>query len=57
MSFRLRRGTAPLLVSMPHIGTDIPAPLRAGYVERATAIGTPSSRSSATGGTRVSRRK
>ena len=38
MSFRLRRGTAPLLVSMPHIGTRIPEELRAGYVDRAQSV-------------------
>jgi N-formylglutamate deformylase len=35
MSFTLDRGTAPLLVSMPHIGTDIPPDLRDDYVPRA----------------------
>ena len=35
MSFTLDRGTAPLLVSMPHIGTDIPPGLRDDYVPRA----------------------
>ena len=38
MSFSLRRGTAPLLVSMPHIGTEIPDELKASYVERALAV-------------------
>ena len=38
MSFTLRRGQAPLLVSMPHIGTEIPGELRAHYVERALAV-------------------
>jgi N-formylglutamate deformylase len=37
MSFILNTGTAPLLVSMPHIGTDIPAELRGEYVPRALA--------------------
>jgi N-formylglutamate deformylase len=37
MSFSLHRGTAPLLVSMPHIGTEIPPDLRGAYVERALA--------------------
>jgi N-formylglutamate deformylase len=37
MSFILNEGTAPLLVSMPHIGTDIPGDLRADYVPRALA--------------------
>jgi N-formylglutamate deformylase len=38
MSFSLRRGTAPLLVSMPHIGTEIPQELQPGYVQRALAV-------------------
>ena len=38
MTFRLQRGTAPLLVSIPHMGTEIPADLRASYVPRALAI-------------------
>ena len=33
--FELHRGTAPLLVSLPHNGNDIPAPLAARMVERA----------------------
>jgi N-formylglutamate deformylase len=33
--FSLRPGTVPLLVSMPHIGTQIPQDLRAQYVPRA----------------------
>jgi N-formylglutamate deformylase len=37
MSFTLNIGTAPLVVSMPHIGTEIPADLRGAYVERALA--------------------
>ena len=32
MTFQLSRGSAPLLVSMPHIGTTIPPALRGGYV-------------------------
>jgi N-formylglutamate deformylase len=36
--FTLQPGTAPLLVSMPHIGTDIPAELRAHYVPRALQV-------------------
>lgn len=36
--FTLQQGTAPLLVSMPHIGTDIPAELRAYYVPRALEV-------------------
>jgi N-formylglutamate deformylase len=35
MSFRLARGNAPLLVSMPHVGTQIPPELRGAYVARA----------------------
>jgi N-formylglutamate deformylase len=38
MSFGLRCGTSPLLVSMPHIGTDIPHELQAAYVSRALAV-------------------
>lgn len=38
MTFDLRRGQAPLLVSIPHMGTEIPADLRGGYVERALAV-------------------
>jgi len=34
-TFELRRGNTPLLVSLPHVGTQIPDPLRAAYVERA----------------------
>ncbi|QNP40033.1 N-formylglutamate deformylase [Lysobacter solisilvae (ex Woo and Kim 2020)] len=33
--FELHRGTAPLLVSLPHNGSEIPAPLRERMVERA----------------------
>lgn len=33
--FELHRGTAPLLVSLPHDGSEIPAPLKARMVERA----------------------
>ncbi len=36
--YTLQQGTAPLLVSMPHIGTDIPADLRAHYVPRALRV-------------------
>ncbi len=36
--YSLQQGTAPLLVSMPHIGTDIPADLRAYYVPRALQV-------------------
>lgn len=38
MSFSLHRGSAPLLVSMPHAGTDIPAALQPAYVPRALAL-------------------
>ena len=36
--FSLREGSVPLLVSMPHVGTDIPAELRALYVPRALDV-------------------
>jgi len=38
MNFVFNRGTAPLLVSMPHIGTDIPPELRGDYVPRALTL-------------------
>ena len=38
MSFILHHGTAPLLVSMPHAGTEIPDELRGDYVPRALAV-------------------
>ncbi len=38
MSFTLQRGNAPLLVSMPHTGTDIPPELRGDYTERALGV-------------------
>ncbi|HEX2546315.1 MAG TPA: N-formylglutamate deformylase [Ramlibacter sp.] len=38
MTFQLRRGRAPLLVSIPHMGTEIPRELRGDYVERALEI-------------------
>lgn len=38
MSFRLARGDAPLLVSMPHVGTQIPEELRGAFVPRALAV-------------------
>ncbi len=38
MTFLLNAGTAPLLVSMPHTGTDIPAELRDDFVPRALAV-------------------
>ena len=37
MSFALHQGRAPLLVSMPHLGTLIPAELQGNYVSRALA--------------------
>jgi len=36
--FSLQQGTMPLLVSMPHIGTEIPQDLRAGYTEEALRV-------------------
>lgn len=36
--FELHRGTAPLLLSMPHAGTVIPEALRGDYVPRALAV-------------------
>lgn len=38
MTFRLQPGRIPLLVSIPHMGTEIPADLRAGYVPRALEV-------------------
>ncbi|MCE3273460.1 MAG: N-formylglutamate amidohydrolase [Ramlibacter sp.] len=38
MSFRLHRGAVPLLLSIPHMGTEIPADLRSDYVERALEV-------------------
>lgn len=38
MTHSLHRGTAPILVSMPHIGTEIPAELQHGYVARALDV-------------------
>ena len=38
MSFELHRGSVPLLVSMPHVGTHIPDELKPGYVARALAV-------------------
>ena len=35
MSFTLHTGGLPLLISMPHIGTDIPAEMQAHFVPRA----------------------
>ncbi len=37
MSFTLHQGHAPLLISMPHLGTAIPAELHGTYVPRALA--------------------
>jgi N-formylglutamate deformylase len=36
--YRLHQGTTPLLISLPHIGTQIPAQLRHAYVERALSL-------------------
>jgi len=36
--FTLHEGTVPLLVSMPHIGTEIPAELRDGYQAQALDV-------------------
>ncbi|HYE40760.1 MAG TPA: N-formylglutamate deformylase [Ramlibacter sp.] len=38
MSFHLHRGTLPLLVSIPHMGTRIPEALQAAYVPRALGV-------------------
>ncbi|MCW5650455.1 MAG: N-formylglutamate deformylase [Ramlibacter sp.] len=38
MSVELHRGTVPLLVSMPHVGTLIPDDLKDGYQPRALAV-------------------
>ncbi|MBA2676275.1 N-formylglutamate deformylase [Ramlibacter sp.] len=38
MSFHLHTGSQPILVSMPHAGTDIPQDLRDAYVPRALAV-------------------
>lgn len=37
-TYSLKRGNVPLLVSMPHIGTNIPTDLRAHYVLRALQV-------------------
>ncbi|MBN2690329.1 MAG: N-formylglutamate deformylase [Burkholderiaceae bacterium] len=37
-TYTLHRGDSPLLVSLPHIGTDIPAALRPRYTEQALAV-------------------
>jgi N-formylglutamate deformylase len=36
--FRLRQGSVPLLVSMPHAGTDVPARIAAGMTEAALRL-------------------
>ena len=38
MILELHRGSVPLLVSMPHVGTHIPDELKPGYVPRALAV-------------------
>ena len=38
MSFQLTRGSAPLLVSIPHMGTEIPGDLHRRYVARALHV-------------------
>jgi N-formylglutamate deformylase len=38
MTFHLELGGSPLLVSMPHVGTEIPVELRGDYVPRALAV-------------------
>ncbi len=38
MSFSLHRGDSPLMVSMPHVGTEIPDALRERYVPRALGV-------------------
>ncbi len=38
MSFHLHEGTVPLLVSMPHTGTDIPSALQGDYADRALGL-------------------
>ena len=38
MTFTLRPGSAPLLVSMPHVGTEIPAGLQPHYAPRALQV-------------------
>ncbi len=38
MSFNLRRGSSPLLASIPHLGTEIPGDLKPLYAPRALAI-------------------
>jgi N-formylglutamate deformylase len=36
--FRLRRGSTPLLISLPHVGTCLPQGLRGGFVDRALQL-------------------
>ena len=36
--YRLQRGTAPVLISIPHLGTHLPDDLRAGYTEAALQL-------------------
>lgn len=36
--FRLHRGTVPLVISLPHVGTHIPQELQVGYVPCALAV-------------------
>lgn len=38
MTFTLQRGTAPMLVSMPHIGTDIPLDLQSCFMPKALDV-------------------
>ena len=38
MTYKLHRGSAPLLVSIPHMGTEIPQALRGDYVARALEV-------------------
>ena len=38
MTFTLQRGSVPMLVSMPHIGTDIPLELQSCYLPRALDV-------------------
>jgi N-formylglutamate deformylase len=38
MTFTLHRGSVPMLVSMPHIGNEIPLELQQGYVPRALDV-------------------
>lgn len=38
MTFELLHGSAPLLVSIPHMGTELPEDMRASFCERALAV-------------------